>query len=237
VELFAAAALARRLMNEHGLADWGLTFDNAKTRAGVCRQNTRQIGLSRPLTRLHSDDEVRDTILHEIAHALVGAGHHHDEVWKAKAREIGCTGDRCVTSTEGQILGDWTGTCPAGHVVHRHRRPTRALSCSACSRSFDPSALLEWTYRGRRVPMGSSYTADLAEVRRRQGAAAAALATRSEGTPAAPLPLAAGTMVQIMGEGRYAGAIGRIMQGGRTRYHVLTAHGLLAASPALVRPL
>ncbi len=41
------------------------------------------------------DEEVKDTILHEIAHALVGKAHHHDDVWRAKALEIGCSGRRC----------------------------------------------------------------------------------------------------------------------------------------------
>lgn len=237
VQLFAAAALARQLMNEHGLHDWGLIFDNAKTRAGVCRQSTRQIGLSRPLTQLHADREVRDTILHEIAHALVGADHSHDAVWRAKAREIGCSGDRCVSSERGQLEGDWQGTCPAGHTVNRHRRPTRAVSCSACSDAFDPAALIDWTYRGRRVPMGERYVADLADLRRRQGMAVAAMAAREGASSTLRLPLAPGTSVRILGDGRYAGLIGRILQGGRTRYHVLTSQGLISASPNLVHPL
>ena len=239
MELFAAAALARELMNQHGLAEWGLVFDNAKTRAGVCRPVSRQIGLSRPLTELHPDDEVRDTILHEIAHALVGAEHNHDAVWKAKAREIGCSARRCVDADQGEIPGDWAGVCPSGHVLHRHRRPSRAMSCSVCSPAFDPAAVIEWTFRGRTVPMGASYVADLAELRRRQGiaaAAAAAVAPRG-GTTVEPLPLPAGTTVQILGEGQYAGLIGRILQSGRTRYHIPTSQGLLTASPALVRPL
>jgi predicted SprT family Zn-dependent metalloprotease len=240
VQLFAAAALARRLMNQHGLRDWALVFDNAKTRAGLCRPAQRQLGLSRPLTELHSEGEVRDTILHEIAHALVGTEHRHDAVWRAKAREIGCTGDRCVSSDAGQLVGDWTGRCPSGHTVTRHRRPTRATSCSSCSPQFDPEALIEWTFRGRKVPMGQGYIADLAELRRRQGivaAAAAATASREGTGTAPPLPLPAGTQVQILGEGRYAGLIGRILKRGRTRYHILTSQGLLTASPALVRPL
>jgi len=239
MELFAAAALARRLMNEHGLVDWAITFDNAKTRAGVCRPATRQLGLSRPLTRLHADAEVEDTILHEIAHALVGAEHHHDAAWRAKAQEIGCSGRRCVDSAQGQVAGEWVGTCPAGHSVSRHRRPTRAVSCFVCSPTFDPSAVIEWTFRGRSVPMGQSYVADLAELRRRQGiAAAAAAAGRSDTGGALPeLPLPAGTSVRIMGDGRYAGLIGRILKCGRTRYHVLTSQGLLTASPSVVQPL
>ena len=36
------------------------------------------------------DEEVKNTLLHEIAHALVGPGHRHNRVWRQKAREIGC---------------------------------------------------------------------------------------------------------------------------------------------------
>merc|ERR1719221_1146271 len=44
--------------------------------------------------------QVRNTMLHEIAHALVGpskerGGRAHDDTWKACAREIGCNGRRC----------------------------------------------------------------------------------------------------------------------------------------------
>ena len=67
-----AVAVARGLLAEHGLTGWSVVLDRAKTRAGVCRADRREIGLSAPLTALHSPEEVRDTILHEIAHALVG---------------------------------------------------------------------------------------------------------------------------------------------------------------------
>ena len=38
---------------------------------------------------------MKNTLLHEIAHALAGHEHNHDEVWKATARSIGCDGCRC----------------------------------------------------------------------------------------------------------------------------------------------
>ena len=34
-----------------------------------------------------------DTILHEMAHALVGQVHGHDAVWQAQV--LGCSGRRC----------------------------------------------------------------------------------------------------------------------------------------------
>ena len=46
--------------------------------------------------RLYDEAEVRETILHEIAHARVGASHGHDAVWQAEARRIGSTGRRLV---------------------------------------------------------------------------------------------------------------------------------------------
>ena len=39
-------------------------------------------------------EEVRDTILHEVAHALVGPGHGHDTVWKATAAQVGARPQR-----------------------------------------------------------------------------------------------------------------------------------------------
>ena len=83
VDLDDAARMARALMAEHGLRGWSLVFDRAKRRAGICRYDQRVIGLSAPLTALHGEADVRDTVLHEIAHALVGARHGHDATWRA----------------------------------------------------------------------------------------------------------------------------------------------------------
>ncbi len=162
MEVTRALATGRRLLREHGLDDWTIVADRAKTRAGVCRFTKRQIGLSAPLTTLHSEGEVLDTILHEIAHALVGPQHGHDAVWRAKARAIGCSGERCVSSDSPRVPGDWVGRCPAGHEKSRHRAPTRLMSCGECSRRFDPRHLFTWTYRGRPATLPSSYAAQLA---------------------------------------------------------------------------
>src|SRR3954468_15251640 len=89
MDLHDAYRLGTDLLTQHGLSGWSLTFDNAKRRAGVCRYAARVIGLSAPLTRLHPPEQVRETLLHEIAHALVGPEHGHDRVWAATTRRIG----------------------------------------------------------------------------------------------------------------------------------------------------
>ena len=156
MEILDARRLAVGLMRRHGLTGWRLVFDNAKTRAGICRAAPREIGLSRVLTALHSEAEVTETILHEIAHALVGPAHGHDAVWRERALAIGSNAKRCVPSTAPKVAGPWVGVCPSGHRTTRHRQPTRVQSCGHCSRSFDPGTVLDWTWNGRRVAMHPS---------------------------------------------------------------------------------
>lgn len=164
MELSAALAQGRSLMNRHGLTDWTLTLDRAKTRAGACRYRSRQISLSAHLTRLHSEAEVRDTILHEIAHALVGAKHGHDEVWRATAQRIGSSGARCSSPDAPSVPGAWQGRCPNGHTVSRHRAPTRVGICTQCD-GPEHERIFRWTHRGREVTMHPNYLAELSRIR------------------------------------------------------------------------
>ncbi|KRE41082.1 SprT-like domain-containing protein [Knoellia sp. Soil729] len=169
MDISSALALGRRLLREHGLEHWTITTDRAKTRAGVCRFASRTISLSSALTRLHDDAEVRDTILHEIAHALVGPAHGHDHVWRQKAMSIGCSGERTVSTSAPAVAGPWRGECPEGHAHTRHRRPGHVMSCLRCSPGFDAGSLLTWTYQGRRVDMGEAYRAELDRIMGAQG--------------------------------------------------------------------
>jgi hypothetical protein len=138
MKLFDAKMLALELMDKYGLLDsgWYFEFDQAKRRFGCCNYRIKKITLSAPLTELRDESFVRNTILHEIAHALVGGRNGHNHIWKAKAIEIGCNGDRC--SSDAHIQGKWVGTCPNGHVKHRHRKPSGSISCGTCSNVYDP---------------------------------------------------------------------------------------------------
>lgn len=230
MDLEAARRLGRELLDEHGLGDWTLVLDRAKQRAGVCRHHVRQIGLSAPLTALHGEADVRDTILHEIAHALVGARHGHDDVWRAAALRIGCSGQRCTDPSLPTIAGDWVGTCSAGHRITRHRRPSRPGSCVECSPRFSVEHLITWTYRGEHAAMTASYRAQLAR--------AMALDVTSDPEPTLfELPVRPGDRLRISSPGsKYDGLTGTLIKRGRTRYHLQVGRSVLTVPFALARP-
>ena len=128
--LQAALELAGELMRAHGLGGWSVRLDHARRRAGQCDYRRRIISLSRHYVRNAEPAHIRDTILHEIAHALVGPRHGHDAVWRRKAREIGCTAARCHTLTFAEA--PWIARCPKGCVeTPRHRR-RYGLVCVRC---------------------------------------------------------------------------------------------------------
>jgi predicted SprT family Zn-dependent metalloprotease len=93
-ELDSIAHHARELLEQHHLSLWSFHFDNGRKRAGSCQYGTQVISLSYEFARHAPAEEIHDTLLHEIAHALVGKAHNHDDLWRATARAIGCSGRR-----------------------------------------------------------------------------------------------------------------------------------------------
>lgn len=88
--LIQTQLMVNALLREHGLADlgWRFEWDNAVRRAGACHYAQRKITMSRKIIPLWTDEESRQTAIHEIAHALT-PGAHHGYAWQKKAREIG----------------------------------------------------------------------------------------------------------------------------------------------------
>jgi len=149
MEIFKAKKIAIELMSKHGLIElgWKFQMDNAKRRFGVCRYRTKTISISLPLTTLNSEEQVTDTILHEIAHALVGPKNGHGHIWKAKAIEVGCKPERCYSDDVVRPKGNYIADCPScGYTHTRTKKPKkgRKHSCGKCQKGFNPTKILVW---------------------------------------------------------------------------------------------
>jgi len=88
--------VAQQYMEQHlSGTDWRFMIKPiTKRRIGECSYRYKLLCVNEDFLNVLTRAEFRDTVLHEIAHALTpDAG--HGPVWVAKAKEIGCTGQRC----------------------------------------------------------------------------------------------------------------------------------------------
>jgi hypothetical protein len=126
--------LAQELLASNGLADWTFTFNKSKCNMGLCRYGPRIIELSLHFVESNDRNLILDTLLHEIAHALVGPGHGHDAVWKRECLRLGARPER-LSYEVNMPAGRWQARCGGcGAVHHKHRKPKRLVGwfCIAC---------------------------------------------------------------------------------------------------------
>lgn len=93
---------AIEVLKENGLYEkgWRFEWNRRKKALGICSYKKKTIELSEILTPTQTVDDVIDTILHEVAHALT-PGDGHGPKWKAVAKSLGCSG-----SVTGQLSDD-----------------------------------------------------------------------------------------------------------------------------------
>ena len=128
MNLIEAEVLIQQEMTRHTMhfLGWRFEWDNAARRFGQCDFGMRVIRMSRVLTELNSREDVRDTILHEIAHALVGPQHDHDVFWQIQARKIGAKPIKCYGAEIVEPTPKYIGACVScGKEVKRYKLTRR----------------------------------------------------------------------------------------------------------------
>jgi len=108
---------------------WTMTWNRRRSSFGLCCYATKTIELSRPLTSIETQDHVKDTILHEIAHALAGPGTGHGSAWRAHARRIGVknVSSRSPLSKGVKPLDPkYVMIDPEGNIIRRYNRRPNA---------------------------------------------------------------------------------------------------------------
>jgi len=132
--------LAHQLMDEHGLIEdgWSFRISDTKRALGRCWNRRKVIEYSKYYLD-ESEDQIRDTILHEIAHALIDEKHGHDEVWRRKCVEVGANPDRTVDSSGlvskpryNFVIKCVNPNCPRPYKGYRYRVKRDALKRTYC---------------------------------------------------------------------------------------------------------
>lgn len=100
--------------------DFKFVWMNKKTVLGTCSSKRKEIALSKFHAAKNPLAVTKDVVLHEIAHALVGAKHGHDKVWKAMCIKIGAKPERCANIERTGHTWELHCSC----MVHkRYRKP------------------------------------------------------------------------------------------------------------------
>ncbi len=140
--------LAQALIDQYAdLAGWSVEIsDRAVRTLGLCVYRRKVIRLSRPMVELNEPATVAEVVRHEIAHARVGPGHGHDQVWRRMALLVGAKPVRCAPDV---VLppGRWSAvcsTCKRAFFLYRSPKPGRVRWCRVCGRE---RGLLHFTTR------------------------------------------------------------------------------------------
>lgn len=125
------------LLKVQGLYYWKCKVSNTKDSWGHCDPQRRTVYVSKYLLSHGTHEEIIQTILHEVAHALTPDDKGHGADWLAKARDLGYTGGRCADRVL-PIKHKYIGHCPVGHKFVMHRKTfMHEKYCYGCDRELE----------------------------------------------------------------------------------------------------
>ena len=126
------------LLKQHDLyGKVTLKFGSARSQLGSYRAGHRNgvpvriFTVSMALALVNSEEELRDTVLHEIAHAIAGISAGHGPEWKSVARRIGATPKATARRTNAPEPR-YRATCTCGQSFKRERLAAGKRYCTPC---------------------------------------------------------------------------------------------------------
>jgi predicted SprT family Zn-dependent metalloprotease len=128
IEQFAKQKLAQFGLNRDG---WTFGWNNRKRALGLCNYTKKKIFVSESCAKVVAGDKIKDTVLHEIAHALAGAGTGHGIIWKQWCVKVGAVPQSQAFLPETQTpKGKYKLMFNDEVIEHLHRRPKWANDLS-----------------------------------------------------------------------------------------------------------
>jgi len=145
MKLITAQRLCVRLMAKFGVLGngdkkwrWG-GFNNKRANCGECYvwEGSRKIMLSKHYVVANPEENVRNTILHEIAHALdteERGDSWHDAKWRKWCRFVGCREERI--NDKAIVKYKYNDKCCGSHFGRHRISNNCSYKCSSCDREL-----------------------------------------------------------------------------------------------------
>lgn len=93
MDLDLALEKCRSLLRIKGFLDWRVEVTQSLDYAGMTKYSERCIRLSEPILSRLDEWQVRDVVLHEVAHAIAGGFvETHGDVWVKAHKRLGGSG-------------------------------------------------------------------------------------------------------------------------------------------------
>lgn len=129
MNLQEAETLAIELINKHLDGTWSFRWNRRQRAFGLCHYGRNTIELSRVLTETETEYATRQTILHEIAHAIAGFHAGHGPEWKMVARRLGVENPKCKRNATGDTKPNYKWAIKYNNEVIKgyFRRPNRNI--------------------------------------------------------------------------------------------------------------
>ena len=133
---FNVLDFAKQKLKEYEL-DYTVGYDNKKTSHGYCSYRKKHISFSSYAVSQLTESQQKALALHEIAHAIVGAGHGHNKVWRDTCLAIGGNGQRLGPATNVRANhAKWVAYCPnCQKTTLKFKRYD--LACGKCCNRFN----------------------------------------------------------------------------------------------------
>jgi predicted SprT family Zn-dependent metalloprotease len=136
MNLIEAKKYGEMIMESNNLFDWNFEFDRAKKRFGCCNYTKKIISISKYLTFLNPEKIVKNTILHEVAHALAGHKAGHGVLWKTILISMGGEPNRCYGKEVIIPQLKYTATCNSC-FFSLQRKVKSLIACKTCCKKYN----------------------------------------------------------------------------------------------------
>lgn len=119
------------------LEGWSVKIGSKRSEYGSACFVNKVIEISLPCANLSNDEGLRETILHEIAHALCDKNVHHGKKWKDTYRKIGGNPEYVDKQVNTDNFYIWEVRCPEFCMEYNGALKRKRAECRKCGKDIE----------------------------------------------------------------------------------------------------